>query len=77
VAIDAPNVPILTQPYPTDYCTQIVSSGADSDLSNSLFATVQLIYAAKREILITTPYFIPNTSLQEALISAALSGVEV
>ena len=77
VAIDAPYFPIVTQPYPTDYFTQIVSSGADSDLSNILFATVQLIYAAKREILITTPYFIPDTSLQEALIIAALSGVKV
>jgi len=77
VAIDAPYFPIGIEPYPTDYFTQIVSSGADSDLSNILFATVQLIYAAKREILITTPYFIPDTSLQEALIIAALSGVEV
>ncbi|GJH41710.1 major cardiolipin synthase ClsA [Capnocytophaga sp. HP1101] len=77
VAIDAPYFPIGIQPYPTDYFTQIVSSGADSDLPNILYATVQLIYAAKREILITTPYYIPDTSLQESLIITALSGVEV
>ena len=77
VAISTPYFPIGMQPYPTDFFTQIVASGADSDLPNILYATVQLIYAAKREILITTPYFIPDTSLQEALVIAALSGVAV
>nr|WP_315137284.1 cardiolipin synthase [uncultured Capnocytophaga sp.] len=77
VAINAPYFPIGIEPHPTDYFTQIVASGADSDLPNILYATVQLIYAAKREILITTPYYIPDTSLQESLIIAALSGIKV
>jgi len=77
VNINALYFPVDITPYPTNYFTQIVSSGADSDLPNILYATVQLIYAAKREILLTTPYFVPDTSLQEALIIAALSGVEV
>jgi len=35
------------------------------------------IYAAKRELVITTPYFVPDDSLLSALISAAHRGVVV
>jgi cardiolipin synthase len=34
-------------------------------------------YAAKRELVVTTPYFVPDDSLLTALISAAHRGVEV
>lgn len=56
---------------------QVASSGPDSDLPNILFSVIQAVAKAEREILITTPYYIPDSSLQEALIIAALSGVEV
>jgi cardiolipin synthase len=35
------------------------------------------IYLARRELLITTPYFVPDDTLFTALISAAHRGVEV
>jgi cardiolipin synthase len=38
---------------------------------------VNLVYAAVERVVITTPYFIPSQSLQEALETAALRGVEV
>ncbi len=57
--------------------TQIVSSGPDSDLPNILYSVNQAINSAKEEILIATPYFIPETSLQESLMVAALSGIDV
>lgn len=56
---------------------QIVSNGPDSDLPNILYTIIQAISKAKEEILLTTPYYIPESSLQEAIIIAALSGVEV
>lgn len=59
------------------YLTQIASSGPDSDLPNILYATIQAISSAEKEILLTTPYFIPDISLQEALIIAALSGIDI
>ncbi len=34
-------------------------------------------YAARRELIITTPYFVPDEALLTALISAARRGVEV
>lgn len=57
--------------------TQIVSSGPDSDLPSILYALIKAINSAKSEILLTTPYFVPDTSLLEALEIAALSGVDV
>lgn len=56
---------------------QIAASGPDSGLPGILFSLLQAIHLAKKEILITTPYFIPGDSLQDALIVAALSGVRV
>ena len=56
---------------------QIAASGPDSDNPTILFSLIQLIGMAEREILITTPYFIPGESLLDALVVAALSGVKV
>jgi cardiolipin synthase len=56
---------------------QIGASGPDSELPSLLYAFLQVINLAEREILITTPYFIPNDSLLDALLIAALSGVSV
>lgn len=56
---------------------QIVSSGPDSDLPHILYSFLQAINLAEREILITTPYYIPDISLQEMLRIAALSGLDV
>ena len=36
-----------------------------------------LVYAARRELTITTPYYVPDESLQNALCSAAYRGVKV
>jgi cardiolipin synthase len=35
------------------------------------------VYAASRELVLTTPYFVPSESLLTALLSAAARGVEV
>ncbi len=56
---------------------QVTASGPDSDRPNILYAMIQAVSKARKEILITTPYYIPDSSLQEALIIAALSGVDV
>ena len=42
-----------------------------------MFSILQAIYLAKNEILITTPYFIPGDSINDALKIAALSGLKV
>ena len=55
----------------------MAASGPDSPQPSVLFSLLQAIYLAKKEILITTPYFIPGDSILEALRIAALSGLSV
>ncbi len=56
---------------------QIAASGPDSYLPSVLYSILQAIYLAKKEILITTPYFIPGDSIMDALCIAAMSGLSV
>src|SRR5690606_33423578 len=56
---------------------QIAASGPDSDNPAILFSILQAVSLAKKEILITTPYFVPGESIIDALAVASLSGVEV
>jgi cardiolipin synthase len=56
---------------------QIAASGPDSGAPAILFSILQAISLATKEILITTPYFIPGESLLDALIIASLGGVSV
>src|SRR5690606_20540280 len=60
-----------------DSKTQILASGPDSDVPTILFMYLQAINAAQKEILLTTPYYIPDNSLQQMLILAALRGVKI
>jgi len=62
---------------PENYYAQIVSSGPDSDLPNILYSIIQAVNSAQKEVLLTTPYYIPDISLQEALIIASLSGIDI
>ena len=56
---------------------QIAASGPDSKTPTILYSLLYAIYQATEEILITTPYFIPDQSIMDALIVAALGGVSV
>jgi cardiolipin synthase len=76
------NLVITRQYFPLELSSgeahvQVISSGPDSDLPNIQFAVIQAINLAREEILLTTPYYIPDDTLQESLIIAALSGVKV
>ena len=56
---------------------QIAADGPDSSTPVILYSLLQAINLATKEILITTPYFIPGESLLDALVIAALSGLDV
>lgn len=56
---------------------QIAASGPDSETPTILFSILKAINLAKKEILITSPYFIPGESLSEALVIASMSGISV
>ena len=56
---------------------QIASGGPDSPSATIMLSLLKAISLAKKEILITTPYFIPDVGILDALKVASLSGVEV
>lgn len=56
---------------------QIVPSGPAYTYQNNLKVFVSLMYTAKKSIVITNPYLVPDESLLSALISAAKRGVRV
>ena len=56
---------------------QIAASGPDSSSPVILYSILQAINLATEEILITSPYFMPNDSLLDALCIAAMGGVKV
>lgn len=60
-----------------DKIVQIAFSGPDSDTPLIEQSILQAISLAKKEILITTPYFIPGQSLLDAITVASFSGTKV
>jgi cardiolipin synthase len=61
----------------SDVSVQIAASGPDSPTPTIMLSLLKAIHLAKKEILITTPYFIPGESILNALKVASLGGVAV
>lgn len=62
---------------PGDLDCQIVPSGPGYEGENNLQVFVSLLYTAQRRISITSPYFVPDGSIMNALRAATARGVEV
>ncbi len=60
-----------------DVSLQVVTSGPDSDIQSIKEVFIKMITNAKKEVLIQTPYFIPDTAFMTALRIALASGVKV
>jgi cardiolipin synthase len=56
---------------------QVIPSGPIPRPLTILQLILGALYAARRELIITTPYFVPDESLLTALITAAQRGVDV
>lgn len=56
---------------------QAVPSGPGFEFENNLKLFSSLIYSAKKRVVITNPYFVPDESLLAAIITATQRGVEV
>jgi cardiolipin synthase len=54
-----------------------ITDGPDEDNSKLLYVILGALSVARREILVMTPYFIPQPELTAALQAAALRGVDV
>ncbi|MCL2618419.1 MAG: cardiolipin synthase [Defluviitaleaceae bacterium] len=56
---------------------QILCSGPDTEWPSIHYAYLKMINGARNQILIQSPYFVPDDSVFEALRLAALSGIDV
>ena len=56
---------------------QALASGPDFPIQNNQRFIVALIHGARKQIKITTPYFIPDEPMLQALQTAVLRGVDV
>ena len=67
----------LTVEQPGELDCQIVPSGPGYAGENNLQVFVALLYAAQRRISITSPYFVPDGSIMNAVRAATARGVAV
>lgn len=56
---------------------QVLPSGPGHQEGNTLSVLVSLVYAARRRVVLTTPYFVPDAPFLTAVHTAAARGVEV
>jgi cardiolipin synthase len=56
---------------------QVLPSGPDARVEAIQQVVLMALYAAGREVVLTTPYFVPSEPLLLALLSAAARGVQV
>lgn len=60
---------------PLPFVGQVLASGPDQRASGMSQTMCALLYAARRSIRISTPYFLPDAPLMEAICAAARRGV--
>jgi len=60
----------------TGFPAQVIATGPTGRNSAMPEVFSTLMYAAHHSLVITTPYFVPNESMQDALCSAAHRGIE-
>lgn len=73
----APSADFHRQPESGPAVVQVAPSGPLDTSDAILRSLLMAIYSARRELILTTPYFVPDESLLAALMSAAQRGVEV
>ena len=70
---------VLLEPMETPeqgFPAQVVASGPTARYSAASEMFETLMYSARRELFITTPYYVPIDALQDALCAAAKRGVD-
>jgi cardiolipin synthase A/B len=67
----------VPQPLCGDCPVQVMPSGPDLPAGSVDLVLLTAVYSARKELVITTPYFMPNESLTQALVAAVRRGVNV
>ena len=66
----------LPSPIPDGFTAQVLGTGPTIRFSAMPEVFESLLFAARREVIVTTPYYVPNDSLQNALCTAAYRGID-
>ena len=74
---DARYYPPAPRASPGDALVQVITSGPDHRWSPIHRLYGQAISLARRRVWVTSPYFVPDAVIEEALVTAALRGVDV
>jgi len=64
-------------PVPGGSVVHVLPSGPGPQADTIHQAMLAMLHSAREEIIVTTPYFVPDEATKTALINAALRGVEV
>ena len=75
--IDSENVAFAEVPRTGDLDMQLVPSGPGYDYENNLRLFLGLLHSAQQQVIITSPYFVPDESMLYAITSARQRGLEV
>jgi cardiolipin synthase len=76
--VDEDLADLLRRPVPlgaAGFAAQVIGTGPTSRNSAMPEVFETLMYAARRELVITTPYYVPNEAMQAALCACARRGV--
>jgi len=68
---------VKEQPHQGECAVQVLPSGPAYPSEAIEDVLLMAVYSARRELVLTTPYFVPSESLRIALASAARRGVKV
>lgn len=71
------DVQLIGAPHPEGFAAQVIGDGPTERHGATPHLFSSLIGSARRELVLTTPYFVPDTTVLESLIAAALRGVRV
>ena len=75
-SIEAPS--LFPEMTPSGICAaQVLPSGPGYNRENAEELLVAMLYAARRRVVITTPYFVPSEPFIEAMRSSARRGVDI
>ncbi|EFL92325.1 cardiolipin synthase 1 [Candidatus Regiella insecticola LSR1] len=72
-----PNINLMTSEQKTDRIIQVIASGPGFPEELIHQALLTAVYAARQQLVMTTPYFVPSDDLLHAICTAAHRGVDV
>jgi cardiolipin synthase len=67
------------EPEPTESDVDVISleTGPDSEIESCRLTMIHVIHSSRKRLWIASPYFVPDEGFVQALLSAAMRGVDV